>query len=475
MQESGCESVIIEEDFDDSEFSAEHREFYSKLYLEPSKLTTRLHFFKTVVKDITGEELTKALTANSYLGYVTLRPLAQRTICDCMISKAVFSSREGTFSPHHYLLCNTEQEIDIHGVKFPLVGTKGLQQDARIGACAQVALKVLNDNMPPGFTQKPIFTPDITAIANEIPTTGRSVPTSGLNVFQLVHVLRHMGYQPIAYADQGPDDLEKIIYRYIESGFPVILGIKTKTDAHALVVVGHTFSSNMWYPLVQDDYYGDESDSSSGYLNSVRWVDDFIIMDDNTGPYVQMPKEMIKNIAYCLIIPLPKEVFLFAEEAELAANVAVKTLLGTLPSSHSTDLNASSPSQYYWFEKFMSNLVKNKMILRTLLITREKFLEGIADTTGLSAIVKTIYNNLKLPDLFWLTELSYPDIFCQQRLRFGEVIVDPTADAKQERSALVVHIPSSIWALDTATLEYTGYYPITDDFPYKHVNRLSED
>lgn len=87
----------------------------------------------------------------------------------------------------------------------------------------------------------------------------------------------------------------------------------------------------------------------------------------------------------------------------------------------------------------------------------------------MSPTVKDLYQGLKMPKKIWLTEVSIPELFCQTRLRLGEVIIDPTG-AKFRTSFLAIHLPGFVITRNVDT-EELGFSEVENDQPFRHVMR----
>ena len=87
----------------------------------------------------------------------------------------------------------------------------------------------------------------------------------------------------------------------------------------------------------------------------------------------------------------------------------------------------------------------------------------------ISPSVKAYYENLKMPEKIWFTEVSIPELFCQSRLRIGEVIIDPTG-AKFRTSFLAIHLPGFVITRNVDT-EEVALHTVHDDQPFQHVMR----
>ena len=54
-------------------------------------------------------------------------------------------------------------------------------------------------------------------------------------------------------------------------------------------VIGHTFSEDMWVPDA-DNYFEKQK-----YYSSERWMSEFLIHDDNFGPYLCLPRNYLDD------------------------------------------------------------------------------------------------------------------------------------------------------------------------------------
>ena len=407
----------------------------------------------------------------------TLRPTPNPTICDAIISTRVVSY--GDLEDFNFILCTKTVTRALEGVDLSVTGTPYLQQDAKVGVCAQAALRILSLlkelNGGAGLTM-----PEITRQATEVPViSGRDIPSSGLTTAQMIRALKDMKLSPQVYNYQFMDDAERYamrpetaVYRYIESGIPVLLAIRTQESGHALVAVGHTFEPNMWWPMVERDYYGVGNDLF--YRPSATWVDDFVVQDDNLGSYTLMPKEVIAAMIDSIIVPLPQDVNLLGEDAELGAwGLIFSEYMGQLIADSRSLLDAAGEEAAVRFlDRFNSNMAQGQLVLRTYLSDKEDILKRAALRHN---DVATAYNSIPLPDRAWVCEVSYSDIFCQQRECCGEVILDPTAVGAPVDAFLLVHLPSLVITRDVTVgdpnLAYNVITGIPEETSYGHLTR----
>jgi len=323
LQMAGCHSCVVDDACSCCEYAKEYKALYSKTHRPHPDKAVRLHFFSSEMKKATKAQV-KA-HKKDYLGYCTLRPTQRKTVSEAVLSKELVAGSSDSGSMVYFLLCQQPYEVELMGETLSVEGFPFVQKDYRIGMCAQAALRAVSLDMKRWMPEAaPMTMPEITEQASRLQTgSGRAVPSSGLEVSQMNLVLEEMGYPPVVYnfmdvpEEQFPlEHPDEIAYRYSESGFPVILAIRTRDAGHALVVVGHTFEPNMWWSLAQEPYYG-PSKERRPFQTSTRWVDDFIIQDDNMGPYLLMPKEIAQTrLIAAIIVPLPPTIHMKAEEAE---------------------------------------------------------------------------------------------------------------------------------------------------------------
>jgi len=122
-------------------------------------------------------------------------------------------------------------------------GTPFIEQDQQVSACATAAIWAASaccfDRLGLGY----FSTTEITEIATSTDIkSGRSFPSEGLAVSQMLWALRTMGYDPLLYEDFDYESAKHTIYTYVESGIPVICGIELTEGKHAITIIGHTYN-----------------------------------------------------------------------------------------------------------------------------------------------------------------------------------------------------------------------------------------
>jgi hypothetical protein len=103
---------------------------------------------------------------------------------------------------------------------------------------------------------------------------------------------------------------------------------------------------------------------------------------------------------------------------------------------------------YPWAETFRDHLERNRLVLRTLLLTRDDFFAHVSDARGMSEELRQVYSTIEIPDMVWFIEVSIPEIF-GSKLRLGEVIVNAGYPAHMMREGsepvIMIHAPGFVW------------------------------
>ena len=486
-----CKTVLIETNISDDEYIAEYKSFYKNVFTaKPPEECVRIHLFKNFLKSYEKVELDN--NKANYLGYCTLRPLKNRKVSDAFISKKIFLEENSKFV---YLVCEMTKSITINEVIFEIHGFPYMQQDSRIAACAQTSLRLVSQYLNSKNNESRILTgPEITDLtkashSDSMEQPSRRIPTLGLNTDQMRIVLEKLGCNPLIYnyALKKPEDLllerpEQVIYRYLESSLPVIIGINLASNAkHTILAIGHTFNPDYWWHHVSEAYYGlprtgiRSSSKDSLYHCSVSLIQNFIIQDDNLGPYYFIDSNLLKDIVSCIIIPLPEKVYLTGEEAETHAWEAIYRNTGALDIFKRARkvLNSSNNVNARWINMFFDFSDSGNLIFRTYLRKSEELIKDVEDNKFTRTnLVKEAIRTTPMPEYVWVVEISWPDIFLHMRKKCGELILDATADARFAQSVLFMHIPGVYIKQSRDDVEVNPI--IEDDQPFRHLFRTKK-
>lgn len=473
VQQHNSKTALIERDYEDKEYKLEYDLFYKDVFKPYSDKAIRIHFFNATIRE---EDLSNIKNFNkNYIGLCILRPLpVQKTFFS--IIKPIEDINKPKKS---FLLCKNSHTIKINNQKLKIKGFPFIQQDSQLGSCAHAALLMISKYLSTKFGTKEISMRDVIEWAARVPIGERHTPTSGLRPIQIAEVIKQMGYSPIVY-EFGKDPqgnirkyrftADRVIYHYNESGLPIILGIPTVNAAHALVVVGHSFEPDFWFPLAESPYY-QQLHSGGLYHCSTTWVENFIVQDDNFGPYLYINKNIFLSLSQeslTIIVPLPPKVNVKGEDAEWYVYELITEAATIRYLTNNVRPHVHSNTQK-WIDLFLKTFEKKEIVLRTYLTKSKDYKKKIAESS-LDSHVRRTYLSMNMPEYIWVSEISAPSIFCSQRKMFGEVIIDSTAGSQFGTHFLSIHIPGLLYTRNVITEEIIPY-SINNDEPYTHLMR----
>jgi hypothetical protein len=248
----------------------------------------------------------------------------------------------------------------------------------------------------------------------------------------------------------------------MESGFPGFIDFKTqkKYISHVVPILGHTLNTDRWTP-----------EADIRYRRHVRyhfrpvsaWVDNFIIHDDNFGMYLCYPtskfEEKKRKIGYLVeyVLFLTNEKIKDTpDKVEISSIEAIRQIL-----KENKDVK---PEINFWFHKLV-NETSAPLVTRTLAADKSEYVKclkkvdfernrKISDTT-----VKKISKHI--PDKFWLTEVSLPDLYTANKTDLVNIISDlNTGQIKFMRFPKICGLLKSGRIIDVLYLETGSHYDL---------------
>jgi len=462
--EGGAQSVLLERNYIDREFSAAYSAFYSTLFRPYRKHCSRVHFFASDVSglmaDLGPAERVALLEGarTSYLGNIVLRPLTHAPISSAHISTAALAG-----GPLQETGVRSKFRCHVMGVDFSVEAMPLTQQDTRIGACAQAVIWMSGRHFHNRFGAPWYSMPDITSNAlnpaDNIITRSLPAGSDFLTPDNMIRALRSMGRHPVMYApDYSPQGGEvwrsvnprHVVARYVDSGIPVILGMQQAGTAigHAVVAVGFERQ--------------DSPDISTlgQHPNAGDFLNRFLVNDDQRGSYCRLPLADIPtaNYPFCfdrdikyLMVALPEKVFVTAEVAELISRDMVNQV-GTQRISLAQQV-AGTGGIWDVAPAFYASLAAGQLVARTYLTYGWKYKARALRNSAPERLTRELMLT-EFPRYVWVTEFSepaqaaHPDP-CQRLIR-GHAVVDATGSRFWD-SVLLVDLPglSVFWHCDT--------------------------
>lgn len=426
----GARSLVVEENPDEREYKAEFEGLFKNITpFREKKTPHRLHFFEGSIKNPQDIQ-----SATGYLGYVDIRPTPDRTVCWALLDGRLVTGRNNNYL---FLTCCRRYTVKVAGRDFCVNAFPYMQQEGVAVRCAQASLATISDFLGceisgPAFTDK---------TALDSPSADRPLPSPGLTARQICIGIRAMSREPLLFDyTQLPADkrvllqAEQTIYSYVESGIPVLVGIDTPRGRHALVAIGHTFTPDSWMAEGEPGYYDFPKSGSS-----INWVRRIVVQDDNFGPYTLLPTEILRGICFLIAAPLPKHIYLEASDAlESAKGICgpeKHNLISHVYCEAEADLKKKgqefSSQVMFWRNQLLSATRSEKLVLRPRLVTGAEFsacIQGVGGQTGEK--MRDALSQICLPENVWRIELSWPEIFCHQRLCVGELVLDASHPLK---------------------------------------------
>ena len=364
-----------------------------------------------------------------------------------------------------------EQGVEIDGRALAIPGTFFCQQNGVTSVCGHTAVRTLVMN-----------------------ASGEAIPTAELNAQwcfgpdskelprdAVEDALRTRGMKVVCYdldkdtersrSTVGDDGAWTVLTGLVESGTPSLLVLQTgpKVD-HVVPVIGHTVNTDEWHPQGAHSHLTD----THGTTSSSLWIDHLVINDDQLGPY------------YCL-----SRAGLF-DKSGLAAAVAPRRVIAVLPDAADTSPLIAETLARGEFAKVLATVLatmgqwrdepprwlaflgrtRERRIFRTILMTRDDYAQGLrADPAVVSnplalAVVDAV--TARLPEAFWMVEVSLPNIMLANKDKLGELLI-PICGGRKPRP-VAVRLPG---ALGTIGPEGASLFPfpIEGHVPMRSASR----
>ena len=444
----GAKGVVVQDPAQDPDYLAEYLAFYGKLFVPIHRYCRRLHFFKSGPRDkedaLTFIDRVHAQKSD-YLGFITLRPIPGAPVGATFLA----APKNPDFA------CSIENfEVNFGGRTFTVDAIPFMQQDNAVGACAQASIWMALRALRKRSGNSAYDPAQITSAATRYLTVNRTSPgREGLTFPQMMEAVRSSGHQalPLQFISMDPlanerglEHRKKKIYPYVESGFPTILILQKKDDleGHAVIAVGHKWNPkpastdtirSVLNPAVK------AGESTVSVLHAATWTPEFLIHNDNTGPYESLPSVAaegdsgygLQDVQFAMV-PLPLDIYISAEEAEVRALGLLHMMLHAIQGA-----NNNAP-------EFDPARASDKLVLRPYLMRRKEFRKWAVEEPRLPEQLKKRYRQLPLPQHVWVFELNLVDGYAEapqsRSRRVGEILVDPTADNRGGVITVAAHL-----------------------------------
>ena len=284
----------------------------------------------------------------------------------------------------------------------------------------------------------------------------------GLSDGEVIRALEHWGFQAGLFNcnDLKPDlDFNRLVYSYVESGFPVMVvfrppakdsavqaaGSGVMTD-HVVAILGHTLAIQSWKPSALARYEERMLNSSEAIASSSRWVESLIVADDSIGMFTtldvddmrfspQAVQGATKGSPILYVIAGTPRAITAGMTAIVAEKIAKEFLLHLFDDANYGKL---FPKSIYTsrLKDLLTHRRSDMPLLRVCLVTRKEYiahLENSVDVSKNKIVRKTIQmlaRRLKEhpeSSTFWMAEISEPPLYTANITKIGEILIRTTA------------------------------------------------
>lgn len=377
---------------------------------------------------------------------------------------AVAATREPRSLPNNYYHVFSGIQFWIAGKTFSLPSSYFCQSDGVEAACSQASLRMTLFHSEPPLTKLPSYR-TMNNVVREArkknPMLKAKVfnPFEGYYISDIQAILRSQGMKPLILDCKRNLSISPYEWAYllVESGIPTLIVFSpflrgADKDSHVIPVVGHTTNYDEWLPPAYSFYEHFEGFSLFGerrtYISSSSWASHLIVQDDLLGPY------------HCLgardLVAINRK----GNRTRLRSRI--QFVIGVVPEGSGFTISpyvAQDIAAYCFRRKWREFLDcidnpwrtrfrqktgplahRKSLVLRTQLISCEDYLDHLSKSQDYvrnkaelsSANIKKL--SRALPDRFWMTEFTCPQLYSVNRAKFGEVLTK-FAPSKQERKS----------------------------------------
>lgn len=307
--------MLVEFSYVDKDYRSTYYHFYAKKGLRYKQDCLRIHFFDGDVSfDLASLSLThgKGMLAEHYLGFVTVRPTYQYTLGRSVLAPRIRSGADGK-------VIVSKHKAHVLGYDLEVSGFPWMEQHSDISVCAHAACWAILRHYSERYRKyRELLTHDVTRLAHTHDPGGLR-PSRGLQLMHAESVFSAAGNFPVVnfINPAAPSDERRSflgqMFAYLESGFPLFLGI---AGEHAVAAIGYK-----WKPELQVE--------AAGIKCAWDMVEALVVVDDNHIPYNSLAYSASDrqrygiNDIHAFIAPLPEKIFYPAD--------AVDAMSGALP------------------------------------------------------------------------------------------------------------------------------------------------
>lgn len=323
---------------------------------------------------------------------------------------------------------------DNERVEFTIRGAPFFQRNDKTSFCMQAALATMLNNIS---TEKSLLLPNKINEKYGV-DFGEELSLDKKNVVELI---KKIGLQAkrFVFNQQATKKVFKklleqydwppssLLYPWMESGFPGFIifypPLTKGTDKeafHVVPIIGHTLNTDSWQPEADILY---KKKIELHFRSVSAWVDNFIIHDDNFGMYLCYPTSKLadkeKGLGYLVDFVL----FITEDEIKCSPDVLEIDLISLIRNLR--EFRSVSSTDNIWLYRLVNE--NTPLVSRTVVAKKEDYMESLKELDSEKNLIpedirRTITQ--QLPDRFWLTEITLPDLYIANKTALISIASD---------------------------------------------------
>ena len=236
---SRVKAVLVEHDYLDKDYRSTFYNFYAKKGRPYRTDCVRLHFFDEQVSfNGLSDENSERRLGDHYYGYMVLRPTIRGTLGRSVLSPDIRVDARGRAiqALHH---------VHLQGHRLGVWGFPSMDQHVDITTCAHVACWAVLRHYSENYSEyREYLVHDIAKLATGFEPGGIS-PSRGLYEWEAERVFNAAGCFPVIVSrdELTDDEFFGQLLAYLESGFPLFIGMDLGGVGHAIVAAGYSWKT----------------------------------------------------------------------------------------------------------------------------------------------------------------------------------------------------------------------------------------
>jgi hypothetical protein len=284
----GATDALLEP-YTSTDWADEYQAWYSRIFRDVPRRTTRIHFFSTKLSQsigryrfALGQLVERGLVR--YLGYAIVRPFPKYTLGDTVLAFPNLPAPARGVDPVYGVpACIAEFSAHFHGYRWTVRGAPFFQQDQTVSVCSEADLWMIGRYMQARGEGRRFRPSDMERFAARTHVVG---PTrDGLSPAEVSGALKAMDLNPDTVPNDDAIKTLGLITAYVTSGIPVMLAVGRDEDQpeHVVTALACRYRGPERPDLAQ--LRGDTNPQEPP--SAVTHLDSIIVHDDMTGPYCE--------------------------------------------------------------------------------------------------------------------------------------------------------------------------------------------